>query len=330
MKTKNQWLFEAPFPSPLTYYADPYVDRESYNYPEALFAFKDKEVEEKELPIEQMRNYLQEIWKNNPILKRMAKAYGLQKTGQARQAALNNVYNILQQFTNLTGIKHSIVPDGTILKKLNEDNNFASLRSRRNYLEIESAVTQDPERFLREVMHEINAHYTGFPKISFFMRRNGDKIYANRLLDKMVENYGQLPKELNKLSESESEFKIIQGGQGGTVQTLPPNPWPRRLDRAEQAIEMAIDYLRQNQLRDFNNTLANARNYLREAATGIRERIWLSPRLVSIQVPIVEAQMAIDRAMQPGTNRRQAEAELRRAITSIEAARNAIGLRSLP
>jgi hypothetical protein len=198
MNRQKQWLFEAPFPSQLTYYADPCVDRESYNYPEALFAFKDKEVEEKELPIEQMRNYLQDIWNKKPIVKRMAKLYRDLRENQDRALRTldEDVKKILYVFERLEGIQVEIVDDETIQRQFNGLPNFASLQTRPGFLQIERNVLRDPIGFLKEASHEINAHLTNWPKSMFFIRINNRKRPANRLLDEWVMK-GRPPSVLN-------------------------------------------------------------------------------------------------------------------------------------
>jgi hypothetical protein len=127
MLQQNQWLFEAP---------------------EALFEFKD-------MTREQMASFLRNKWNDNPILRRLAQAQQL--TGQMLHRVL---INILNQFQGQTGITVQPVPIGAV-QRLRGRGNFASLRSRPGFLQIEQPVFQNTQTLLNQLRHELAFYYAG-------------------------------------------------------------------------------------------------------------------------------------------------------------------------
>jgi hypothetical protein len=157
MPQQNQWLFEAP---------------------EVLFEFED-------MNREQMASFLRKKWNENPILRRLSQAQQL--TGQMLHRAL---INILNQFQEQTGITVQVVPIGTV-QRLRGRGNFASLRSRPGFLQIEQPVFQNTQTLLNELRHELTFYYTG--GLRGVPRLTNTPFNALELLEMMIQRNGRLP-----------------------------------------------------------------------------------------------------------------------------------------
>jgi hypothetical protein len=160
MHMQTQWLFESPF------------------IQEGLFEFED-------LTREQMVNYLRQKWNTNPILRKLSKAQALK--GQQLHRLL---INLLSEFERKTKIPVQVVADGTV-QRLRGRGNFASLRSRPGFLQIEQQVFQNTQKLLEEVRHELAFHYAGgagkVPQLT------NTPFNALILLEMMIQGKGQLP-----------------------------------------------------------------------------------------------------------------------------------------
>jgi hypothetical protein len=134
---------------------------------------------------EQMANFLQKQWKENPILRRLSQTQGLQ--GQALHRGL---INILHQFEALTRTTVQVVPIGTV-QKLRGKGNLASLRSRPGFLQIEQQVFKNSQTLLNEVRHELAYYYSGGP--NGVPRLTNTPFNALNLLEMMIQGDGRLP-----------------------------------------------------------------------------------------------------------------------------------------
>jgi hypothetical protein len=157
---QSHWLFEAPFTQ------------------EVLFEFED-------LTREQMASFLRKRWNENPILKRLSKAQVL--TGQRLHRSL---INLLNEFQHQTGITVQVVPERTV-QQLRGRGNFASLRSRPGFLQVEQQVFQNTARLLKEVRHELAFHYASGPGKTPQLKNT--PFNALELLEMMIQGDGRLP-----------------------------------------------------------------------------------------------------------------------------------------
>lgn len=102
-----------------------------------------------------MRQLLQQIWDRTPLLQRLVEARHL--SGDSLLAELRA---ILSAFQAETGVIVEEVRTGVVVAARGA-RNFASLRSRPGYLQIEAQVFENPQQLLREMVHEFAAYYAG-------------------------------------------------------------------------------------------------------------------------------------------------------------------------
>jgi hypothetical protein len=159
MTRRTRWLFE------------PFISEPLY--------------ETQDMTREQMANFLQKKWKENPILKRLSQIQGLQ--GQALHRGL---IKILEQFEASTRTVVQVVPDSTV-QKLRGKGNLASLRSRPGFLQIEQQVFKNTQTLLNEVRHELAFYYSG--GINGVPRLTNTPFNALNLLEMMIQGGGRLP-----------------------------------------------------------------------------------------------------------------------------------------
>jgi hypothetical protein len=140
---------------------------------------------QRDLTREQMATFLRGIWDRNPILHRLASTQTM--TEQARHRAL---IQILEAFQRQTGITVQVVPQGTV-QAARGAGNFASLRSRPGFLQMEGQVFQNTDTLMKEVRHELSYHYAGGP--DGVPRLRDSPFNAMNLLEWMIQGHGRLP-----------------------------------------------------------------------------------------------------------------------------------------
>lgn len=163
--TPSPWLFETPLAL-------------SGNEPEGLFELED-------LTREQMAAFLRAKWRQNPLLRQIARIQQLRGDEQHRA-----LINLLTEFEKRTGVTVQIVPTGAV-QRLRGQGNEASLRSRPGFLQIEQQVFQNTLKLLAEVRHELAFHYAGGPGKT--PRLKNTIFNALNLLEMMIQGNGRLP-----------------------------------------------------------------------------------------------------------------------------------------
>lgn len=103
----------------------------------------------------QMLQFVMNLWRNTPVLQRLRAARSL--SGQAQHREL---LAILDDFQRTTRVTVQRVPEGAV-QATRGSGNFASLRSRPGFLQIEEQVFRNTDTLLREVTHELPYHFTG-------------------------------------------------------------------------------------------------------------------------------------------------------------------------
>lgn len=110
-----------------------------------------------------MRQLLQQLWEQTPLLQRLAAARALSGDGLVAELRA-----ILQSFQAETGVIVEEVTYGTV-QGARGAGNLASLRSSPGRLQIEAQVFEDPQLLLTEVTHELAYYYsrlaTGSPPL---------------------------------------------------------------------------------------------------------------------------------------------------------------------
>ncbi|MFZ1986354.1 MAG: DUF4157 domain-containing protein, partial [Desulfatitalea sp.] len=135
---------------------------------------------------EEMAVFLQRTWRDNPILSRVANAQRLSGPAQQRQ-----LVGILETFERETGVTIQVVDEG-VVQAARGSGNFASLRSRPGFLQIERQVFQDTPQLMREVRHETAFYYSGTAGRTPRLGSEGP-VSALELLEYMIEQFGALP-----------------------------------------------------------------------------------------------------------------------------------------
>jgi hypothetical protein len=110
-----------------------------------------------------MRDYVFEVWRQNPILHRLMEVRGAR--GPARH---QQILDILRDFERIEGVPVEVVPPGTV-QRVRGRGNLASLRSRPGVLQIEIQAYADTDTLMREVIHELCYHYAGGPNHTRFL-----------------------------------------------------------------------------------------------------------------------------------------------------------------
>ena len=103
----------------------------------------------------EMLNHVLEIFRNNPLLRRLQASRRLSGPAQQRE-----LIDILSEFERTTGTGVQRVPRGAV-SATRGAKNYASLRSRPGVLQIEEQVFASAGQLQIEVQHELSYYYTG-------------------------------------------------------------------------------------------------------------------------------------------------------------------------
>ncbi|TVR83628.1 MAG: DUF4157 domain-containing protein [Rhodospirillales bacterium] len=134
---------------------------------------------------EEMIVFLRELWRDNPILARVANAQ--RQTGRAQHREL---IAILEQFERQTGVGVQFVEQGTVQASRGVGN-LASLRSSPGVLQIERQVLSDTPTLMTEVRHEMAFYYSSLSGRTPVLGHG--PLNALQLLEMMIESGGRLP-----------------------------------------------------------------------------------------------------------------------------------------
>jgi hypothetical protein len=140
-------------------------------------------VEHIEMTGAEMGSFLLDLWRREPILQRLNQAQ--HAAGAARHEQL---IHILSDFERETGITVQRVGRGEVQASRGAGN-FASLRSRPGYLQIEEQVFQDTDQLMLELRHELSFHYTGGPNVVPTLGESG--MHAFNILEHAIATDGE-------------------------------------------------------------------------------------------------------------------------------------------
>jgi hypothetical protein len=132
------------------------------------------------LDIAGMREYVLDVWRQNPILHR------LMEVRRARSPARHQqILDILRDFERIEGVPVETVVPGIVQRNTLERGNLASLRSRPGVLQIEIQAYADTDTLIREVIHELCFHYAGGPDHTRRLGTSG--MNALRIFERAIE-----------------------------------------------------------------------------------------------------------------------------------------------
>jgi len=131
----------------------------------------------------EMGPFLLDLWQREPILQRLNQAQ--HAAGAARHQEL---IHILADFERETGVTVQRVGRGEV-EAARGPGNFASLRSRPGYLQIEEQVFQDTDQLMLEMRHELSFHYTGGPNVVPTLGESG--MHAYNILEHAIATDGE-------------------------------------------------------------------------------------------------------------------------------------------
>jgi hypothetical protein len=141
-------------------------------------------VERHNLNIAEMGQFIEAVMREHPVLVQLANARQMTSVAAQRRALLD----VLDRMRVEEGLPHEVVADGVVQAARNDPENFASIRSRPGWLQIERSAYWSVEILAREITHEI-----GY----FFLRRFGsvpvlqDTHNGVRVLDFTIQNGGR-------------------------------------------------------------------------------------------------------------------------------------------
>jgi hypothetical protein len=137
---------------------------------------------------QEMVDLLQGVWRDNPILARVARAQDMPPAAQSAE-----LMGILRDFQRQTGIPLDITPQLGV-QRTRGAGNLASMRSKPGRLQIEQQVFDDPATLMGEVRHELAYHFAGGP--GGVPRLGETPFSALELLEMMIQGRGKLPPPL--------------------------------------------------------------------------------------------------------------------------------------